>query len=269
MAKSKLTRFDSAEELARATASLWLDEVAAAARLSQLHHVALSGGRITLKFFAATIELAQARRLLLGDVHFFWADERCLPPDDAESNFAAANQLFFQPLGIAADQIHRIRGEESPTRAAELATEEILRIVPGAPTSAPALGMHRSKAGGDAGAPVYGKGGGVGRQPVLDLIFLGMGEDGHVASLFPGEPESVRADPAVYRAIANSPKPPPNRVTLGYPAIAAAREVWVLASGAGKEAALRESLRPDSQTPLARVLQSRERTRVFTDLAVE
>lgn len=240
MAKLELTRFASPDELASATAALWLDEVARAARLSQPHHVALSGGRITLKFFATTIQLAQARSISLGHVHFFWADERCVPPDHAESNFAAARQHFFQPLGIAADNIHRIRGEEPPTRAAELASEEIQRIVAA----------------------------NVARQPVLDLIFLGMGEDGHVASLFPGEPESLRGDPSVYRVVANSPKPPPNRVTLGYPAMAAAREVWVLASGVGKEAALRESLQPDGQTPLAQVLQSRERTRVFTDINI-
>ena len=65
-------------------------------------------------------------------------------------------------------------------------------------------------------------------QPMLDLIILGMGEDGHVASLFPGEAEATRADAAVYRAVKNSPKPPPRRVTLGYAAIAAARQVWVL-----------------------------------------
>ena len=84
----------------------------------------------------------------------------------------------------------------------------------------------------------------------------------------PGEPESAIADKSVYRAISNSPKPPPNRVTLGYPAIAAARQVWVLASGAGKEAALCESLNPNGQTPLARVLRSRNTTRIFTDIRI-
>jgi 6-phosphogluconolactonase len=238
MERLVLLPFSNPDLLSQAVAEAWLNEFAAASCAGKAHHVALSGGRITLKFFAATIESARARAVALAGVHFFWADERCVPPDDAESNFAAANQHFFQPLGIAAGQIHRIRGEESPARAAQLATEDILRIVP-------------ANAAG---------------QPALDLIFLGMGEDGHVASLFPGEPESVRADQSVYRTIQNSPKPPSNRVTLGYAAIAAAREVWVLASGAGKEAALRKSLRPGGQTPLARVLQSRERTRIFTDI---
>ena len=103
--------------------------------------------------------------------------------------------------------------------------------------------------------------------PVLDLVLLGMGEDGHVASLFPGEPETVMASKEVYRAVTNSPKPPPNRVTLGYPAIAAAQHVWVLVSGAGKERALRESLEPSGRTPLARVLRLRRQTTLFAYLA--
>jgi 6-phosphogluconolactonase len=218
-----------------------LDEVAAANRAGKPHLVALSGGRITLKFFAAVIELASARNVSLADVHFFWADERCVPPNDPESNFAAADKLFFQPLGIALGNIHRIRGEDTPGKAAELANAEILRIAPSSTDG----------------------------QPMLDLIFLGVGEDGHVASLFPSEPESMLTGKAVYRAIANSPKPPPDRVTLGYPTIAAARQVWVLASGAGKEPALRESLKPDGQTPLARVLRSRSQNRIFTDIRID
>ena len=92
-----------------------------------------------------------------------------------------------------------------------------------------------------------------------------MGEDGHVASLFPGEPNVLISDKAIYRAVKNSPKPPLNRVTLGYAAIAAARQVWVLVSGAGKEAALRESLDVNGCTPLARVTKFRTQTRIFSD----
>ena len=92
-----------------------------------------------------------------------------------------------------------------------------------------------------------------------------MGEDGHVASLFPGEPNVLISDKAIYRAVKNSPKPPLNRVTLGYAAIAAARQVWVLVSGAGKEAALRESLSPAKKNPLGRLIQSRSNTKIFND----
>ena len=238
MQNVEVISFKTDGELARAVAAAWLDEIAAAQRDKKPHLVALSGGRITLKFFGAVIEQSKARGISLANVEFFWADERCVPPSDAESSFAAADKAFFQPLGIAAEKIHRIRGEESPDFAARQAEAEICRI-----------------------APLNEDG-----QPILDLIFLGMGEDGHVASLFPGEAEAVMAGKEVYRPISNSPKPPPNRVTLGYSAIAAAKSVWVLASGAGKQDALRESLTTQGRTPLARVLRMHPRPRIYTDI---
>ena len=103
------------------------------------------------------------------------------------------------------------------------------------------------------------------RQPVLDMIFLGMGEDGHVASLFPGEPDAVVASPEVYRPVTGT-KPPAHRVTMGYSTIAAARQVWVLIAGEGKDAASADSLQPGGRTPLARVIQMRRETRILTDL---
>lgn len=92
-----------------------------------------------------------------------------------------------------------------------------------------------------------------------------MGEDGHVASLFPSESEEAMSRGAVFRAVTAS-KPPPRRITLGYAALAAANEVWVMASGAGKEAALGESLEENGRTPLARLLRLRATTRIFSDI---
>ncbi|MGA2028559.1 MAG: 6-phosphogluconolactonase [Verrucomicrobiota bacterium] len=236
MQNYELISFANADELAARAASAWLDEIAAANHAAKPHCVALSGGRIALKFFTSVVAQTKARAISLGLVHFFWADERCVPPDDAESNFRAAHELLFAPLRINDAQIHRIHGEDSPEIAAQKATMDICHVAP------------KNSAG----------------QPVLDLIFLGMGEDGHVASLFPGKMEGkMPAD--IFCAVNNSPKPPPNRVTLSYAAIAAAKNVWVLASGAGKETALRESLFPDGKTPLARVIQSRLQTKIFSD----
>jgi 6-phosphogluconolactonase len=236
--KLDLISFASADELAQAVASAWLDEIEAANRAGNRHCcMALSGGRIAQKFFTAVAEQAGVRAVSFDRVHFFWADERCVPPDDAESNFAIARKFLFAPLKIADVQIHRIRGEDSPEAAAKAASAEISKI-----------------------APLNENG-----QPVLDLILLGMGENGHVASLFPGEPDVLISDRAIYRAVKNSPKPPPNRVTLGYAAIAAAKRVWVLVSGTGKEAALRESLISKGRTPLARVAQFKTHTIIFSD----
>jgi 6-phosphogluconolactonase len=245
---TELISLTTADELAASAASAWLDEIESANRAGKTHCVALSGGRITQKFFAATVEQAGARKIgdggtpsLPANVHFFWADERCVPPTAPESNFKMANDLLFAPLKIPANQIHRIRGEDSPQVAAEFAEEELRRVV---------------SANNN-------------RQPVLDLIFLGMGEDGHVASLFPDAPPEVLNCASPFLAIENSPKPPPWRISLSYAAIAAAAQVWVLVSGAGKETALRESLRPGGRTPLARVLQSRSRTKIFSSIRLD
>ena len=288
----ELLRFPNTDELAKAVAHAWLSEISHQLSNSQLpvlrsasdeggstYTVALSGGRIARQFFSAAATLLKNRNI--PPIHFFWADERCVPPTDPESNFAVARELLFAPLGIPEDHIHRIRGEDPPDVAAAQAEAEICRI-----------------------ATLDANG-----QPTLDLIFLGMGEDGHVASLFPGESEETMANNVVYRAVIAS-KPPPHRITLGYPAIAVARQVWVLASGTGKEDALRESLssslplpcigeragergpfapplstltcraevrrrrnsptiNPLAATPLARVLQSRAHTRIFTDIPSE
>jgi 6-phosphogluconolactonase len=234
-----LLSFKNADELARAAACAWLDEVEAANRSGKVHCVALSGGRITQKFFASLVEQGKGRATSFERVHFFWADERCVPPTDAESNFKMAQELLFGFLKLSERQIHRVRGEEAPELAAELAEKDIRRVA--SPDSE--------------------------GRPILDMVFLGLGEDGHVASLFPSESETWMADKAIYRVIRNSPKPPPNRVTLGYGAIASARQVWMLASGSGKESALRESLSPGT-TPFGRVLRLRPSTKIFTDISL-
>jgi len=223
--------------LANIAAHEWLQQVATRPPDSGNYCVALSGGRIAKTFSSAVANLAKARKLDFKSVHFFWGDERCVPPTDAESNFAIAQELIFTPLAIPETQIHRIRGEDDPSKAAKEAEAELRRF---------------ASASSD-------------KQPVFDMIFLGIGEDGHTASLFPTEPAKMASNKAVYRAVTGT-KPPPHRVTLGYPTIAAAQQVWVLASGAGKENALRDSLKADGKTPLGRVLKLRSQSRIFTDI---
>ena len=145
---------------------------------------------------------------------------------------------LFLALKIPESQVHRMLTERDEAFAVQQAEAEICRV-----------------------AELNDQG-----QPVLDLVFLGMGEYGHVASLFPGDTEALETL-ALYRAV-TGPKPPPRRITLGYPALAAAREVWVLASGVGKKEALQASLEPTGNTPLARVLKSRSNTEIFTDFVL-
>jgi 6-phosphogluconolactonase len=233
-----LKSFATDDALAQAAASAWVDEVAQAECAGKTFTVALSGGRIARKFYSGIVTQASRQDLRLIHTHFFWADERCVPPDDAESNFALARECLFTPLGTASGNIHRVLGEESPDFAATEAEAEISRI---ADLSADGL-------------------------PMLDLVILGLGEDGHVASLFPGAPQIVTDSRHSYLPISGSPKPPANRVTLSYAALATARRVWVLASGSGKAAALQRSLNSTDGTPLARVINSRKETWLFSDL---
>jgi 6-phosphogluconolactonase len=243
----ELISFPGSDALAAAAAGAWLDEIEAANRAGRPHCVALSGGRITQKFFLSAAEKALARQISFAGVHFFWADERCVPPDDPESNFKVADDLLFTPLRIAPEQIHRHRGELEPEKAVAEANAEILHI-----------------ALNDNGLVI------------LDLIFLGMGEDGHVASLFQNarsETEKNAKCNTPFIFVSNSPKPPPRRISLSYNAIAAARQVWVLASGTGKEVALTRSLRAEgnmseAETSLGRVIKSRPMTKVFVDIAL-
>jgi len=237
----ELISLSSDLELAKAAANAWLDSVRISNERGEPQHVALSGGRIAQRFFNAITVCSRERAVSLANVHFFWADERCVPPDHPESNFALAKTFLFEPLSISADRIHRIPGEESPQRAATIATAEICRCVPARQSG----------------------------YPILDIIFLGMGEDGHVASLFPNVPmmESKEAEDIYIPVVA--PKPPPHRITLGYGPLRAAQNVWVLASGPGKESALTISLAENGITPLAHVLRTRAMTKVFTDIWVE
>jgi 6-phosphogluconolactonase len=241
MKNFELISFPNPDDLARTAAAAWLDEIKAIDPANGSYCVALSGGRITQKFFTDTV--TQARALPAGrgfgkTIHFFWADERCVPPTDPESNFKMANELLFTPLKIAENQIHRLRGEIAPSEAVKIGEAELRKI---------------------AGA-------GKNNQPVLDLILLGMGEDGHVASLFPNATLQILDATAPFLVIEGSPKPPPIRISLSFTTIAAAKKVWVLASGAGKAAALRESLDSKGKTPLARVLQSHPAVKIFSDI---
>lgn len=228
--------FASADELAKAAAGEWLQLLS----LGKPHCVALSGGRIAKAFYQEIVAIAQKQRDMLASVEFFWADERCVPPTDPESNFFLANEHLFSPLNIALGRIHRLKGELAPDKAVADGIREICRT---------ARGNERG-------------------QPVLDLVILGMGEDGHVASLFPNAPNSVVEAVTPYLHVSESPKPPPNRLSLSYATIAAAKQVWVLAAGSGKQQALKESLCSTGTTPLARVVKSRKSTEIFTDVNV-
>jgi len=171
----------------------------------------LSGGSTP----AATYDLLATRFHLSVDwkeVQFFWGDERCVPPDNPESNFGMANRTMLSKLALRPDQVHRMRGEDSPPSAAT-AYEDLLRK---------RFGL------------------GEGEFPSLDLVMLGLGDNRHTASLFPGDPaihETQRLVVAV-----NVDAEPRNRLTITPPVINNAHCVMFLVAGQGKAAAVKDVL---------------------------
>ena len=235
--KLQIRHLPTPDELAKAAAVELLGVLMRREDLSAPFGIALSGGRIARAFYGAIVDGAKQSRTAFEEVHFFWADERCVPPSDPENSYAIAREHLFGPLAIPTANIHRIRGEVGHQYAVGEAEAELCRIMP------------LNQAG----------------QPILDLIIFGMGEDGHVASLFPEEGPEWVSDGKVYRKVIAT-KPPPDRITLGYQPIFAAREVWVLASGIGKLSAWRALLAGDERLPIARVVAGREKMQVFQDI---
>lgn len=170
--------------------------------------VAVSGGSTPIRLFTLLGSKIFADKVEWSRVHFFWVDERCVSKDDKESNFKGAWDSLLSHLPIPETNIHRVKGEESPADGA-LEYENDLKSFFGA--------------------------GGV---PVFDLIFLGMGEDGHTASLFPASDslkESERLAVPVYVEKLKS-----WRVTLTLPVLNNARCAVFLVAGKNKATVLKE-----------------------------
>jgi 6-phosphogluconolactonase len=198
-------------EAVAARAAQMLSELLASTLASRgVAHLALSGG---------TTPAGAYRALSLPSwegVEIWFADERCVGPTDPESNFLMARQTLLDHADGAL--VHRIEGELG-AEAAAAAYEQLLR--------------ERVE----------------GETPVLDVVLLGIGEDGHTASLFPNFPQ-LRASGAACLAVHDSPKPPPDRVTLSLEVLNAARATILLATGAGKAQALAGALGgPDPRVP--------------------
>jgi len=149
----------------------------------------------------------------VGDVEWWLVDERCVPNDHEESNA----RMLREALGPEA-RVREARGELGPEDAAWLYGREVME-----------------RTGG-----------------VFDVVVLGLGEDGHTASLFPGHPEAA-AEHAPVIGVRGSPKPPPERITLTLPVIARARLTLLLATGAGKAEALGRVRAGDAELPIARL----------------
>jgi 6-phosphogluconolactonase len=206
-AAAAIRRFADLDALSHAAA----DELGAIARAAIAERgrcsIALSGGSTPKHLFGL---LARAGRGALpwDHIDLWWGDERAVPPDHPDSNYGMAREALLAPLGLDAAHVHRMAGELDPVAAARAYEDELVAAL---------------------GAP-----------PIFDLVLLGMGPDGHTASLFPGSAALAETRRWVVANVVTSPlvHGSATRITLTAPAINAARHVRFLVTGADKAAAL-------------------------------
>jgi 6-phosphogluconolactonase len=228
---TRLTTGPDAETVAARAAEHVVRHLDRARQERGVAHVALSGGTTP----GRTFELLAAEPVDWSGVEVWFADERCVKPTDEESNYRLAAHTLLDPAGIAGENVHRMLGELGPQDGAARYERELTERV------------------SDDGA-----------LPVLDLIVLGIGPDGHVASLFPGAATLDAGEDAVCLGVEDSPKPPPERITLSLAVLRAARSCLLLATGASKADAVSAMLGDPSRHVPASLLR-RERLTVMMD----
>jgi 6-phosphogluconolactonase len=199
----------------------------AAARIEQVALAQPAGGRATIALAGGSTPRAAYQQLAArcppwGRVTFFFGDERCVPPDDAASNYNMAKEALLDRIPLRPDQVHRIPGELPPEEAAARAEEDLRASVPGSP------------------------------HPVFDLVVLGMGADGHTASLFPGSAE-VEVTGRLMVPVHRPDLPQPWRVSLTLPVINAARRVLMLVGSGDKSPMVRRAVEGDQALPAGRL----------------
>ncbi len=197
--------------LMEAAAERFVAASAEALRRAGRFAVALSGGETPRALYALLAAPGRAERVEWPRVQVFWSDERCVPPDDPASNYRMAREGLLDRVPLPAENVHRIRGEAAPAEAAAAYEAELRRVLAGS-----------------------------GGLPRLDLVLLGLGADGHTASLFPGQ-GAVR-EARRFVVAERVPALGAWRVTLTPVAIGAAAEVIFLVSGREKAGALRRVL---------------------------
>ncbi len=207
-----------ADRLARAVAEALVARLAAAQALRDTASVVLTGGTIGIAVLERVAGLAEEPVRETVDwsaVDVWWGDERFVPADDDERNEKAARRALLDVVGVDPARVHAM----PPSDGGFAEPEEAAAWYAG----------QLAAAAGDAG-PV----------PAFDVLLLGMGPEGHVASIFPDSPAADDERPVF--AVRDCPKPPPTRVSLGFGAIAAAQEVWIVVAGEGKAEAVARAL---------------------------
>lgn len=176
-------------------------------------HVVVTGGGAGIRTLADVRAMPAAGGVDWARVHVWWGDERFLADGDPDRNETQARDALLDHVPVLAEHVHAIPAAgvaAGPDEAARAYADELARW--SGPTDRPAV-------------------------PRFDVLMLGVGPDGHVASLFPEQPQ-VHEGTLTVVGVRGSPKPPPERVSLTFPAINAAEEVWLLATGAEKAPAV-------------------------------
>jgi len=174
-------------------------------------HVSLTGGSMGSAIIASLAATPAREAVDWSRVSVWWGDERYLPAGDPERNDTQNDDAGLRDLGLDPARVHRVPGPDTSSSAEESA--ELYS------------------------AAVRGSGGGE-----FDVMILGVGPDGHVASLFPGHPAQQTTD-AIAVAVHDSPKPPPDRVSLTFECLTRSTRVWFLVAGADKAKAVADGVR--------------------------
>jgi 6-phosphogluconolactonase len=225
--------------LAAATAARLLTRLLDAQSVHSPVHVVLTGGTVGIRTLAEVAASPLRTAVDWSGVHLWWGDERFLPSGDPDRNETQAREALLDLLvaehGLPAANVHAVPGPGEGL--ADVTTPE-----ESAAAYARTLAAHAAP-----GEPV----------PAFDVLMLGMGPDGHVASLFPHH-AGLEA-PGSTAGVHGSPKPPSERVTLTFAAIGAAQEVWIVAAGAEKAAQAAAALSggPVTQVPAVRAVGHR------------
>jgi 6-phosphogluconolactonase len=222
---TRFTVLPDSPSACRAVADRFIELAVDAIEARGVFRVALSGGGTPKSVYPLLLEPERRDAVDWSRVEFFWGDERTVPPDHPESNFGVAYQMLIAQLpDVRPDRIHRMPAEAPDLEAAALTYESELRLAFGARGDEP---------------------------PAFDLIWLGMGPDGHTASLFPG---SEALDETERWAVGNwAPHPQAWRMTLTFPVLNAARAVIFAVEGANKADAIRRIREGGSGLPAERV----------------
>ncbi|NDU71106.1 6-phosphogluconolactonase [Actinomadura sp. DSM 109109] len=242
MAPTVLVHRDQAL-LADAAAARLVTRIADAQAARGTASVVLTGGGVGTAVLAALAAAPARDAVDWGRLDVWWGDERFLPSGDPERNETGAREALLDRVPVDPARVHAMPASDGPDGDDPEAAAE-------------RYAAELRAAAGDAG-PV----------PAFDVLMLGVGPDAHVASLFPGMP-ALRDEGAVV-AVRGAPKPPPTRISLTFPALRAADEVWLLAAGGSKAKAVGLGLAPDADrftTPCAGA-RGRGRTLFLLDRA--